>query len=55
METLSLHYHQLLGLKSDWCITGVGFGVKSRTLTLALEFMGAMPGRSASDLIQSGG
>ena len=39
MDTLSRHYHQLVGLNSDWVIASVDLDVKSRTL--ALEFVGA--------------
>ena len=41
MDTLSRHYHQLVGLNSDWVIASVDLDVMNRTLTLALEFVGA--------------
>jgi transposase len=40
MDTLSRHYHQLVGLNSDWAISHVQLDVQNRTLTLSLEFVG---------------
>jgi transposase len=40
MDALSLHYHQLVGLNSDWAISDVQLDVQNRTLILSLEFVG---------------
>jgi transposase len=40
MDTLSRHYHQLVGLNPDWAISHVQLDVQNRTLTLSLEFDG---------------
>ncbi len=40
MDSLSRHYHQLVGLNQDWVIADVQLDVENRTLTLSLEFLG---------------
>lgn len=40
MQVLSRHYHQCLGLNSDWAISHVKLYVQSQTLTMFLEFVG---------------
>ena len=40
MDSLSRHYHQLVGLNQDWVIADVQLDVEKRTLTLSLEFVG---------------
>jgi transposase len=40
MDKLSRHYHQLVGLNSDWSISDVQLDVQNRTLILSLEFVG---------------
>ena len=40
MDSLSRHYHQLVGLNQDWVIADVQLDVENRTLTLSLEFVG---------------
>lgn len=39
MDSLSRHYHQLVGLNEDWVIADVQLDLTSRTLTLPLEFV----------------
>lgn len=53
METLSPYYRQLVGVNSDCTIASVAFGLENRRVTLALEFVGAVPRRSAEDMIQA--
>jgi len=40
MNSLSRHYHQLVGLNQDWVIADVQLDVEKRTLTLPREFVG---------------
>ena len=40
MNSLSQHYHQLMGLNQDWVISDVQLDVQKRMLTLPLEFFG---------------
>ena len=40
MNSLSRHYHQLVGLNQDWVIADVQLDVGKRTLTWPLEFVG---------------
>lgn len=40
MDSLSGHYHRMVGLDADWAITGVDLNTDTQTLTLALEYVG---------------
>lgn len=40
MDSLSDHYHRMVGLDSNWSITSVDLNTESQTLTLALEYVG---------------
>ena len=41
MDTLSQHYHRMVGLDQDWTISNVELDADTRTLTLALECVGS--------------
>ena len=41
MDTLSQHYHRMVGLNEDWTISDVELDTNTRTLTLSLEFVGS--------------
>lgn len=40
MDSLSDHYHRMVGLDADWAIANVDLNMESQTLTLALEYVG---------------
>lgn len=40
MDSLSQHYHQMVGLNEDWTIEDVKLDLGSQTLTLSLEYVG---------------
>jgi len=41
MDSLSRHFHQLVGLNDDWAIGDVQLDTAAQTLTLPLEFVGS--------------
>ncbi|MEP3477827.1 MAG: transposase family protein [Fuerstiella sp.] len=41
MDSISRHYHQMVGLNDDWGIDSVDLDVAAQTLKLQLEFVGA--------------
>lgn len=40
MDSLSQHYHRLVGLNEDWAVGDVHLDLEQKTLTLSLEFVG---------------
>lgn len=40
MDSLSDHYHRMVGLDSNWSIASVDLNTESQTLTLVLEYVG---------------
>ena len=40
MDSLSRHYHEMVGLNDDWNIEDVQLDVDKQTLTLGLQFVG---------------
>jgi len=40
MDSLSRHYHQMVGLNDDWSIEDVQLDVHKQTLTLELQIVG---------------
>ena len=40
MDSLTDHYHRMVGLDSNWSIASVDLNTESQTLTLALEYVG---------------
>jgi hypothetical protein len=40
MESLSHHYHRMVGLNADWSVSDVKLDVPEKTLRLTVEYVG---------------